>query len=394
MTHTDTQLAMQRISHSPFPVNIKLSTAGYPDADIAAYYGRTDEREWHSRCACAEGVVLADEWPACLGFEGEDVYYRCPRCQTRILNPQEGQFVAHHPERPLVGFRIPQTLSLAPLHQPTALWAAYTNPQTDRGEFYRSVLGRPYVSPEAQLVTDEDLAGCRDQEIDWEPDGDRCSMGIDQMGGWNDVVILSHYRGSKVRLVHVERLEGDDPFGDGRLDRLMRDYDISCGVCDLNPNYNEAMRFAKRWESRVFLVTYTQTERADMIMWRDRRKPKDQAANEDEVRFRYVVTLQRYKAIDYALGLFQERLIALPDPDGLWQTIRDEQGRVRPVAMGRELFWPHMRRVIRQKTLVNAEAGVYKMEMIKVGADPHYAFAYTYAVVAASRRHSGRVALV
>ena len=243
-------------------------------------------------------------------------------------------------------------------------------------------------------MTDDDLTGCRDRDVDWETQGDRCAMGIDQMGGWNDVVLLAPYRGSKVRLVHLERLEGDDPFDDGRLDRLMRDYDVSCCVCDLNPNFNEAMRFAKRWESRVFLVTYASTERADMIAWRDRRKPKDQAANEDEVRFRYVVTLQRYKAIDYALGLFKERLIALPDPDGLHQTIRDDHGRVRPVAMGRDLFWPHMKRVIRQKTIVNEEAGVYKMEMVKIGADPHYAFAYTYAVVAASRRHSGRVALV
>lgn len=394
MSHTDLGLARQRISHSPFPVDIKLSTAGYPDADIAAYYARTDEREWHTRCACPDGVILADEWPNCLGFDGEDVYYRCPRCETRISNPQDGGFVAHHPERPLIGFRIPQTLSLAPLHQPKALWEAYSNPQTDRGEFYRSVLGRPYINPEAQLVTEADLLACRDTQVDWEAEGDRCSMGIDQMGGWNDIVILAHYRTTKVRLVHLERLEGDNPFDDGRLDRLMRDFDISCCCCDLNPNFNEAMRFAKRWESRVFLVTYASTERADMIAWRDRRKAKDQAPNEDEVRFRYIVTLQRYKAIDYALGLFRERLIALPDPDSLLQTIRDDHGRVRPVALGRELFWPHMRRVVRQKTIVNEEAGTYRMDMVKVGADPHYAFAYTYAVAAASRRQAGRVAML
>ena len=148
MAHTDIGLAEQRISHSPLPVNIKLSTAGYPDADIAAYYGRTDEREWHTRCACPDGVILADEWPACLHINGERVSYRCPRCQTAIANPQDGQFVAHHPERSLIGFRIPQTLSLAPLHQPGALWAKYIDPQTDRGEFYRSP-GRPYVNRSA-----------------------------------------------------------------------------------------------------------------------------------------------------------------------------------------------------------------------------------------------------
>jgi hypothetical protein len=390
MNHSDIALAEQRISHSRFPVNIKLSTAGFPDADIDYYYHFTDQREWHTSCQCHDGVMLAEIWPESIGLQGEEVFFRCPKCDTKITDPQHGRFIAHAPQQRLTGFRIPQTVSLAPLHQPKALWTRYTNPKEDRGEFYRSVLARPYVDPESQLVTEADLQACENTDVRWEQEGTNCAMGIDQMGGFLDVVVLAPARREKLRLVHLERLEGDDPFDDGRLDRLMRQYDVSVCVCDLNPSWNESMRFAKRWVQRCWLVTYSSAERADMFAWRDRRKPPDQTPNEPDVKFKYVVTLQRYKALDYALGLFKERLIDLPHRRGLVQTIHDDHGLMRPVFMAEELFWPHMQRVIRQKHVMDEATGVYKMEMIKVGSDPHYAFAFTYAVCAASRSPGGR----
>src|SRR5262245_19713852 len=116
MAMTDVSLAEQRISHSEYPVNVKLSTAGYPGTDIDYYYSLTDQREWHTDCQCRDGVVLAELWPNCLGFHGDEVFYRYPKCSTIIDNPQRGHYIAHAPEKTIVGFRIPQTVSLAPLH--------------------------------------------------------------------------------------------------------------------------------------------------------------------------------------------------------------------------------------------------------------------------------------
>src|SRR5262245_45761791 len=169
----------------------------------------------------------------------------------------------------------------------------------------------------------------------------------------------------------------------------MRRYDVACCVCDLNPNYNEALRFAHRWTSRVFLVTYSSSEQAPMVAWRDRDQPKHQTANDPEVQFRFIVTIQRYKALDFALGLFRERLVEMPHRRGLVATVHDEHGARRPVFMAEELFWPHMQRMVRQKHMLDAEQGTYKMEMVKVGADPHYAFAWLYAVTAAARAGLG-----
>lgn len=387
-------LAQQRISHSPYPIDIKLSTAGYPQQDIHAFFLQTNQQFFHSRCRCRDGIILAQEWPACIGEQRGDIFYRCPKCDTRIVNPQDGAYIAHAPAQTIPGFHLPQTLSLAPLHAPAKLWEKYIDPQEDRGEFYRSGLGLPYIDPEAQLVVEDDLLACENSELRWETEGTRCALGADQMGGWLDIVVLKHMPRGKYRLMHLERLEGDDPFDDGRLDALMRRYDVSCACIDLNPNYNEALRFCKRWVPRAFLVTYSSTDRADMFQWRDRRRPKDQTPNEPEVKFRYVVTIQRYKALDYALGLFRERLIEMPHRRGLIQTVHDERGILRPVFMGEELFNPHMKRMVRQKHVLDEDQLTYKMQMVKVGADPHFAFAFTYAVTAASRQGGARVSIL
>jgi len=144
----------------------------------------------------------------------------------------------------------------------------------------------------------------------------------------------------------------------------------------------------------VFLVTYANSERADMYSWHDRVRRKSQTANEPEAKFKYLVTLQRYKALDYALGLFKERLVRLPHPRGLVQEIHDDHGIKRPVFMGEELLWAHVQRIVRQKHVQDPEQGTFSMEMIKIGPDPHFAFAWAYGVAAASRRTGIRMVLV
>jgi hypothetical protein len=396
-------LTHERISHSPYPINIKLSTAGYPQNDIHHYFLRTDQRYFHSDCNCSDGIALAEEWPACIGQRAGDVFYRCPRCDTTITDPQRGRYIAHAPSKTVRGYHVPQTLSRSPLHTATALWEKYTDARGDRGEFVRSSLGRPFVDPEAQLVTEDHLQGCVTPDTRWQTEGTNCAMGIDQMGGWNDVVLFEPSARGKHRLVHLERISGDDPFGNdaaaqgnrGRLDQLMHDFDVSCCVCDMNPNYNDAMRFAKRWSPRAFLVTYAGTDRAPMIAWRDRvRRQRDQQPNEDDVKFKYVVTIQRYKALDWALGLFAKRELELPHPDALVQTTFDDQGVVRPMRLARELYWPHVQRIVRQKHPLDDDQGTFKMEMVKIGADPHFAFAHLYGAVALSRLPGGRVAIL
>ena len=394
MAMSDISLAEQRISHSEYPVNIKLSTAGYPGTDIDYYYSLTDQQEWHTRCRCPDGVLLADLWPDCIGLQGGEVFYRCPRCDTRIADPQDGAYVAHATavQRPL-GLRIPQTVSLAPLHSPQALWTRYTNPKEDRGEFYRSALGRPYVDPESQLVTEDDLKACENPDLQWQRTGTKCVIGCDCMGGYAWVVVKCLAPNGKHRLVHLECIEGDDPLGT-RFDQLMREFDVSCAVVDMLPNWNDGMRLAKRWLPRVFLCTYAQHD--PMIAWQDRLKPPKQRPNEWDVRlsFKYRVTLNRYKALEWSLRRFGNRDNEHPHPRGLVQTLTDSHGIRRPMFVSEEVYYPHLKAMVTKKEIRNEETGEARMVMINLGMDPHLCHANAYADVALQRTRGGRVSIL
>lgn len=393
MAMSDISLAEQRISHSEYPVNVKLSTAGYPGTDIDYYYSLTDQREWHTRCGCADGVELAALWPECIGFQRDEVFYRCPRCSTRITNPQDGQYIPHAPSKKLLGFRIPQTVSLAPLHTPAALWQRFTNPKEDRGEFYRSALGRPYVDPESQLVTDDDLKACENTDLQWQRTGTNCVAGVDTMGGFSWVVIKQMAPNGKHRLIHLECIEGDDPLGT-RMDQIMREFDVSYAVVDMLPNWNEGMRLAKRWAPRVYLCTYAQHD--PMIAWQDRLKPPKQRPNEWDVRlsFKYRVTMNRYKVLEWSLQRFRNRENEMPHPRGLVQTITDGHGIRRPMFVSEEVYYPHLKAMVTKKEIRNEETGEAKMVMINLGMDPHLAHANAYSDVALQRMRGGRVSIL
>jgi hypothetical protein len=387
MDVTDIGLAEQRISHSSYPINVKLSTAGFPDADIDAAFKRTNQQHWHSRCRCAEGVDLAGIFPECLGIRPDAVWYRCPTCDTVIADPQDGQFIAHGPAGAPPGFHVPQTLST--YVSPAKLWEDWHNPEIDRGEFYRSRLGRPYIDVDAQLVTLDDLMACEHGDLVWPREGTNCAMGIDQKGMINDIVIKERTAAGKHRLVHLERIEDDEPFGT-RLDALMRQYDVSLCVCDMLPNYNDAMRFAKRWPARVFLASYQ--EHDPMIVWLDRQR-KERAVHA-EAKFKYRVTINRYKGLHWSLSRFRLRLNEHPPRRGLIQTMRDDHGVTRPVAIAEEYYWKHVQRLVTQKETINDQQGTFRMVFVNVGLDPHYAHANLYADVALSRSGGGRVAIL
>jgi hypothetical protein len=393
MTMTDISRAEQRISHSEYPVNVKLSTAGYPGTDIDYYYTRTNQQEWHTRCRCPEGIVLADRWPECVGLQGGEIFYRCPRCDLRITDPQDGYYLAHGPGGAPLGFRIPQTLSHARLHHVSALWQRYTNPKDDRGEFYRSALGRPYVDPEAQLVTDADLQACENPDLRWQQSGTQCALGCDCMGGYAWIVVKQLTPQGKHRLLHLECIEDDEPLGT-RFDHLMRAFDVSCAVVDMLPHWNDGMRLAKRWVPRVFLATYQSHDA--MIAWQDRSAPQRQRMNDPDIRlsFQYRVTLNRYKVLEWSLQRFRRRENEMPHRRGLVQTLPDAQGQRRPLFVSEEVYYTHLKAMVSKKEITNAATGESKMVMITLGLDPHLAHANAYCDVALQRMSGASVPAV
>lgn len=395
MHQTDIERASERTSHADYPLSFKLSTARHPDSDIHAYFKRSTQHVWHSRCRCHDGVVLAERWPDCVGERHGEVFYRCPSCDARMGNPQDGWYVARTPESHTVGFHVPQLIS--PAMTPARIWTKWQT-ATDKQEFYNSTLGLPWLDPETILVDETVAYSCVDRSLRWQKEGQACFMGVDQRGGENHVVIAGLGQGKKLELRHLAILQGDDPFG--QLYELMTRFHVECCVMDALPSYNEATKFARTFKGRVFLAYYT--ENVNMVRWSDRDSElKALNRTKPDSKFECHVMLDRYKALEYMLMQWVDRRIACPNPDGLTQLVRVKGlQRLSQICRGNaetgeQGLFRHLRSLTRKRLPIqrrdsatgeSIETGEFRMTWENIGLDPHFAHAMNYMVTASQRR--------
>ncbi len=394
MAMQDVERASERISASPYPINIKLSTAKHPGADIDYYYKRSTMGMWHSKCRCKDGIDLARTFPNCVGERKGEVFYRCPKCDKRIARPVDGRYIFHQPERDVEGRHVAQILS--PLWKAPRFWQSWLD-ATDKAEFYNSKLGLPYLDPESIVVTPEIAWGCVNPALKWQSSGTNCVMGVDQRGKENHVVI-GWVGPNKVEIRHLAMVQADDPFTP--MKDLMQQYDVDCCVLDALPNYNEAVRFAKAFPRRVFLSYYT--DNVHMVRWSDRDEDlKALLRAGKDSKHEWHVMLDRYKSIEWSLMHWVNRQIACPNPDALTQEVSVKGLRKTvPICLGHAdrmepgLFW-HLssisrRRVeLQRRDAVKADilqTGEFKMIWENIGIDPHFVHALNYMLVAGSRR--------
>lgn len=395
---TDIDQALERISHSPHKLKRFMSTAGYPNEDIDKRFKQGSQFYWHVKCRCPDGFIPSDVFPDCIGVSGTDVYLRCPKCSTRIVDPQNGAYVAHNPKADFPSYHISQLISK--FITPKEIWTIF-NKTTNKREFYNAKLGRPYIDVENQPVTDDILESCVNTDISWalSVGGTKdlmkhCAMGVDQMGGFNYVVIMKRGADGKKQLVHLEIIEQHNPryWENGapvtpfkRLYQLMREFDVGVCVCDAMPNVNEAQDFARSFKGRVFLGWYGEAG-VDMVKWYDKLKVREQIRKgSQELRLKWQVVMHRYQTLDYALQQFIDREMTMPHPDSYLQVVRSEEtGRFEAEPIARR-YWTHMKALVRQFTITNEETGKGKHEWIYIGGDPHFAHAHNYACIALER---------
>lgn len=432
----DIQRAMERSSAQRDPIDFKVSTARYPELDINRYFLEGDQRYFHTLCRCPDGIVLSKTFPDCVAdirkvtpafrrkvehaFRHEPLYlgmterqlhefgpatYFCPKCGEIITDPREGWWRAHNPDAYVHSWQLPQLLTFTyPAGRALYKW---TN-EPDVQELYNSMLGLAYLDAEAQPVQPHHLTGCVNNELRWTanmPDAWRrrhmrnCALGMDAMGGYNCIVIKKMSPNGKHRTVHVEVAHGDDPFREAA--KLMGRYDVRCAVIDCNPHWNEALRFAKAFEGRVFLASYVDEGgtkgKAPMVSWKDTGKKPDQRG--DETKRRYSVAINRTNGLKWSLGRWGRFANETPHPDTLIQRLPRQKGRVmltpglavgvfEPVRICRDVYWLHQQKVAFRMVYANDEAkrrGDGKVVAEHLGIDPHFAHANLYADVALQR---------
>jgi hypothetical protein len=400
MMDGDIERALFRISFSPYPISVQMSTAGYPDVNIDKAFKKTRRNKFHSGCRCKDGVVLADVFPDCIGEKAPgmspafkhlpSVFWICPVCKEPILNPREGIWMPHNPSAQFEGWHIPRILSSSPKASPKMILEAF-NDCKDIQEFYNSQLGIAYISKENQLITEEILRATVNPDLRWLQSGKNFAMGVDQMGGFNVIVI--RYRGPKTdlgigksRLAHIEIVWADDPWE--RCDELMVQYDVSVCVADAVPNFNEARRFAKRWPGRVWLSEYNYTPEEgddDLCEWGDRPKKKpSQKKASDEVLNKWRVRINRYLGLEWNFMLYVNRLKEQAREQFPLVDIQDNVGRKKSVFLCKEVFWVHLQKMVKKK-IVKEDTGKIRMDFENVGLDPHFAHADLYAEIALTR---------
>jgi hypothetical protein len=251
--------------------------------------------------------------------------------------------------------------------------------------FYNRTLARPYIDADQLPVTLEHCRLCVEEGkragITWQTCGSETYMGIDQMGGFNAVIIKKRLPDNRQAVIHVEAVFDLDPFE--RCAELMDLYGVAVCVVEQLPNVNDARKFMNRFPGRVFLAGYTDLK-DDFLVWGDAVSRTDRKTAEDE-RTRYTVTLNQYKCMQVSLFRVRNQHCLFPDPNGLIQEVI-ERGERKRIAILQDWVFLHFTKtalVVEQ----DEETRKPKLKVMKVGIDPHFSYANMLCDVAWARSH-------
>lgn len=392
MTLEQMEKTRERLSASSLRYTLMGSTANWPDADIHYWYKLGSQFQFETECpGCFAAHPLDEYFPDCIRYDNEAHKYRyvCKDCGGWIDDPQRGQWVARNPDAelgdsPIRSIHFPQFLS--PTITPGDIIFAY-NTATDMKNFYNRKLGKPWLDPSLVPVTLEHLAHCvavgKKYGVKWKTRARGCYMGIDQMGNFNVVVIKERLPSGHQAIVHVEEIYSADPFS--RCDELMESFGVVCCVVEINPNYNDAKKFANRHLGRVFICDSFGKVKDGMIAWGDQgRLSRSDVRLDEEAQDRYTLRMDQYKCMQISMNRFTgaEPSCLLPDPQGLAQEVL-EKG-VKQMAAVLPRMFTHLTKtaLVAEK---DDETNEFKRSVKKIGIDPHFSYANMLCDVAWSR---------
>jgi hypothetical protein len=395
MTLEQIDKVYERMSASRVRFRLMLSTANVPDSDIDFWYKQGTRQAWHTQCpTCRAETDLAQHWPGCCLYnDGQiadaplhDWCYVCPACGGWLADTQRGRFIAANPGATIDSYHVSQIVSptITPRDMAEAWNRAVTGDQ--RKTFYNRKLGLPYVDREQLPVTMADCLACVAEGmalgLQWDLDGRDTYMGVDQMGGFNAVIIKRRLADGRQAVVHCEAVFDNDPFA--RCSQLMRQYGVTLCVVEQLPNVNDARRFANEHSGRVYLAGYSGDPKADMLVWGDQITRSDRKTAEQD-RTRYTVNLQQYKAMQASLFRIRNRHCLFPDPALLEQEVleRGERKRINLVSDWVFVHFTKTALVVEQ----DEETRTPKPKVVKIGLDPHFSFANMLCDVGWARNH-------
>lgn len=403
MTLEQIEKTYERLSASSIRFMQMGSTANWPDLDIHHWYKRGSQCRFYTRCkVCDSSKPLDDYFPDCIRYDAERRVWRyvCPNGHW-LEDTQHGEWVAENADAdPPIDTSLPKKdrpLRIRSLHFPQFLSPtisageildAYNNAE-DMKNFFNRKLGKPYLDPSQIPVT---LEHCRAAEkagiaagLKWKERARGTFMGIDQMGRFNVHVIKERMPDGRQAVVHVEETYSDDPFE--RSSELMEKYGVQCCVVEINPNYNDAKKFANRHPGRVFICDSFGEIKEGMIVWGDAPKlDTSERRTDEEARDRYTLRMDQYKCMQVSMARIVKGMCLFPDSKALVQEVI-EKG-VRQILPVLPRAWHHFTKTALVAELDEKEGtNKYKRRVRKVGIDPHFSYANMLCDVAWARAH-------
>lgn len=394
----DIDQTLERISHSPYKMQLFASTTGLPGSNIDLRFQMGTQHIYMAKCGCPNGCDLPRNFPECVVADDSrrpgDVYLRCPHCKYEIKDPQNGRYVPHNPGASYNSYHVSQlTSKFITTKEIWEFWKRTTN----RSEFYNSKLGLPYVDSENMGVTLPQLRALINPDLRWatpnKPES-RTAMGVDQGTGYL-MVTIADLKDGKKRLRHIEiieqhNLDYKDSSGNVqgpfiRLGQLMDEFNVGLCLLDFMPNANDAIQFAQDFPGRVFLAFYSK-ESKEIVQWNDKRNYKETVRKAGPLlKFKNTASLNRFSSLDYMFGELRGGSYAIPEPSALLQRAFDEKtGQLVPVEPCARLF-EHLCRLIKSFHVLNEETGEGKWRWVYTGGDPHLAHSLNYCNIALER---------
>jgi hypothetical protein len=404
MSLAQMEKARERLSASSFRYNLMGSTANWPDSDIHFWYKQGTQHRFHTECpTCGARRPLDDYFPACIEWDPEQVDPLTKRpgayryvCEAGhwIDDPQRGEWLPDNPDAWITSAHFPQMLS--PTISPGEIMEKFVN-STDKKNFYNRVLGKPWLDPSQIPVTLEHMARCVEEGkkagLVWKTRARGAFMGIDQMGQHNVVVIKERLPDGRQAVIHLEEIYSDDPFA--RCDELMADYGVAACVVEINPNFNDAHKFAKRHPGRVFLCNGFGELPDDMVKWGDApRLDVSERRTDEDARTRFTVKADQFKCMQSSFARFTATppTCLFPDPNELEQEVIEKGKKHRALVAPRA--FKHFTKTalvvekVRDAAGHEATTNKYKCVVRKIKIDPHFSYANQLCDVAWSRAHT------
>lgn len=401
MTLEQMEKTVERLSASPIRFTLMGSTANWPDSDIHHWYKRGSQYQFHTECpTCGTCRPLDEYFPDCIRWDSDREIYRyvCPNGHW-LDDTQRGEWIAENPaadkpidiriakrDRPLRirSIHFPQFLS--PTISAGEIMDSY-NSATDMKNFFNRKRGKPYLDPSQVPVTLEHLAACvaagKAAGIQWKTRASGTYMGIDQMGNFNVHVIKERLPDGRQAAIYVEETYSEDPFL--RSSELMEQFGVSVCVVEINPNYNDAKKFANRHRGKVFICDSFGTMAEGMIQWGDAPKlDVSERRTDEDARDRYTLRMDQYKCMQVSMSRFTSTACLFPDPQGLTQEVI-EKGVKQVVAVLPRAFHHFTKTALVAEK--DEETNKYRRSVKKIGIDPHFSYANMLCDVAYSRAH-------